>query len=63
MKGRQDGKSDGNGGSAAVPAILGGRSTRDSMPVHEASTGFLGGGDRGITNIAEEGDPGNNGMG
>lgn len=41
-------------GSAAVPEALGGRSTKESMPYHEASMGYLEGGDRGITNIQEE---------
>jgi len=43
-------------GGAAVPKALGGRSTKDSMPVHETSMGFMEGGDRGITNIEEEDD-------
>jgi len=41
-------------GSAAVPEALGGRSTKDSMPYHETSMGYLEGGNRGITNIQEE---------
>ena len=43
----------GEGGGAAVPASLGGRTTSESMPVHEPSVGFREGGERGITNIGE----------
>ncbi|KAF4637936.1 hypothetical protein G7Y89_g152 [Cudoniella acicularis] len=41
------------GEGAARPASLGGRSTADSMPVHEQSVGFRDGGERGITMIME----------
>jgi len=43
----------GEGGGAAVPASLGGRTTSESMPVHKPSVGFREGGERGITNIGE----------
>jgi hypothetical protein len=39
---------------AARPESLGGRSTAESMPVHEQSFGFREGGQRGITMIQEE---------
>lgn len=41
------------GDGAAVPGSLGGRSTMQSMPFHAPSRGFRGGGERGITKIAE----------
>ncbi|PBP20000.1 GATA zinc finger protein [Diplocarpon rosae] len=41
------------GDGAAVPEVLGGRSTIDSMPVHATSQGFREGGQRKITNIDE----------
>jgi hypothetical protein len=44
----------GGAGKAAVPAILGGRTTQDSMPVHRPSQGFREGGERGITKIDEK---------
>jgi hypothetical protein len=50
MKGQNN---PGNGG-AAVPNILGGRTTAESQPIHAPSTGFREGGDRGITSIGEE---------
>lgn len=57
MKGiKSEDHEKGTGGSAALPEVLGGRSTKESMPVHEASMGYLEGGHRGITNIEEEGD-------
>jgi hypothetical protein len=49
---------DTQGDGAAVPVSLGDRSTKDSMPVHRPSLGFMDGGVRGITNIVE-GDEGN----
>ncbi|KAG0647420.1 White collar 1 [Hyphodiscus hymeniophilus] len=42
----------------AVPGSLGGRSTVESLPVHKPSQGFRDGGERGITNIDEEGSAG-----
>lgn len=45
-------------GGASKPMVLGGRSTVDSMPVHEQSVGFNDGGDRGITTLMEEGEMG-----
>lgn len=50
-------KGDIKGENAAVPESLGGRSTLQSMPFHEPSVGYRGGGQRGITNI-EEGNEG-----
>jgi hypothetical protein len=50
MKGE---KTNGHG-QAAKPASLGGRTTAESQPVHEISTGFREGGQRGITSIGEE---------
>jgi hypothetical protein len=50
----------GEGGAAAVPASLGGRSTMESMPVHKPSQGFREGGEMGITMIVE-GDEGGGG--
>ena len=44
----------GGGGKAAVPAILGGRTTQESMPIHKPSQGFREGGERGITKIDEK---------
>jgi len=38
----------------AVPAVLGGRTTAESQPVHKPSQGFRGGGERMITKIDEE---------
>lgn len=46
--------SRGEGGTAMVGS-LGGRSTAESRPIHEVSTGFREGGERGITRIREEG--------
>jgi len=43
-----------DGGGAAIPASLGGRSTADSQPVYAPSKGFREGGERGITSIGEE---------
>lgn len=37
--------------------VVGGRTTQDSMPVHQPSQGFRGGGERDITTI-EEGNEG-----
>lgn len=42
------------GDGAALPGVLGGRTTTESMPVHKPSLGFREGGDRGIINIEEE---------
>lgn len=42
-------------GGASKPKVLGGRSTVDSMPVHEQSVGYNDGGERGITTLVEEG--------
>ena len=47
----------------AIPGSLGGRSTADSMPVHKPSQGFREGGERGITNIDEEGGAGGGAIG
>jgi hypothetical protein len=56
----QQGNLKGEGGAAAVPASLGGRSTMESMPVHKPSQGFREGGEMGITMIVE-GDEGGGG--
>jgi hypothetical protein len=42
------------GGGAAVPGSLGGRSTAESQPVYAPGNGFREGGERGITSIGEE---------
>ena len=49
-----DGKTRVIGTGTAIPGSLGGRSTAESMPVHEPSQGFREGGERGITRIDEE---------
>ena len=46
---------DVSGKGAARPKSLGSRSTQESMPVHQPSSGFREGGERGITVIREEG--------
>lgn len=43
----------GNGGRAAMPGSLGGRTTMESIPVKVPSIGYREGGKRGITNIKE----------
>lgn len=41
------------GDGAAIPKSLGGRSTVQSMPIHQPSQGYREGGKRKITNIDE----------
>jgi hypothetical protein len=50
-----DGKAtDVDGRGIAVPGILGGRTTAESIPIHKPSQGFRDGGESGITKIDEE---------